>query len=115
MTTELTVIDLADVAADAGGAIWSLPHGGDLDANLVRLHPRQAIDDHVNDEVDVLISLRSGSGEVVVDGVAHPLTPDTLVLVPRGASRRLTAGDSGISYLTVHRGRGPLTIGGSTD
>lgn len=99
------------VASGSGGAIWSLPHTGDLDANLVRLDPDGVIAEHVNDAVDVLMVVRSGSGRVIVDRSVHQLGPDHLVLIPRGASRSIAAGSSGIAYLSVHRHRSPLTLG----
>ena len=111
--SRVTVVDLLDVSTDAGGAIWSLPHDGDLDANLVRLHPDQEVAEHVNSEVDVLVSVRAGTGEIVIDDRSHALTPDSLVLVPRSSARRIVAGPGGISYLSIHRARGPLSIGGS--
>ena len=100
-----------DAAAGAGGAVWNLPHDGDLDANLVRLDPGQRIAEHGNDEVDVMFVVRSGSGEIAVDGIRHVLGPTSLALVPRGSRRAVVAGSEGIVYLTVHRRRGPLTIG----
>jgi len=95
---------------DVGGAVWSLPHGGDLDANLVRLAPGARIDEHVNDVVDVLIVVREGVGELTLDGLRHPLKDSTVALIPRHASRSIRAGASGLAYLTVHRAREPLTI-----
>lgn len=94
----------------AGGAVWSLPHGGDLDANFVRLDAGRGIAMHVNDEVDVLIFVQSGTGEIDIDGDVHRLRSDVLVLVPRGSSREVKAGRNGIYYLSVHRRRDPLTI-----
>ncbi len=114
MTAELTVIDLSAVDLASGGAIWSLPHGGDLDANLVRLSAGDLIADHVNDDVDVLMSVRDGAGELVVEGTTFTLSPDTLALVPRGAERRIVAGEGGLAYLSIHRARGPLEVGGSS-
>lgn len=104
---------VADLGADpsrSGGAVWSLPHGGDLDANLVRLAPGQEIGAHVNREVDVLIVVHGGDGEIVVDDRRQPLWADHLALVPKGSMRSILAGDTGIAYLSVHRRRGPLGI-----
>ena len=69
MTSGAVVVDLDQVAA-AGtvGAAWSLPHGGDLDANVVRLDAAGGIGEHVNNEVDVLVVVVSGQGSVSVDG-----------------------------------------------
>lgn len=107
------------VAADLGsiplgaadGAIWSLPHGGDLDANLVRLRAGSRIAPHVNDEVDVLIVVQSGGGRLVVDDDEHELRTEVIAYIPAGTHRQIDAGPRGLTYLTVHRARGPLTIG----
>ncbi|MDG2111081.1 MAG: cupin domain-containing protein [Actinomycetota bacterium] len=107
-----TFADLASVVG-VGGAVWSLPHGGDLDANLVRLEPGGAIGEHVNVEVDVLISVQAGEGLLAVDGTQHRLAADRVALVPKGVSRSIEAGPAGLTYLSVHRGRGPLDIGPS--
>jgi quercetin dioxygenase-like cupin family protein len=109
--TDVIIADLGSVAPTNGqGAVWSLPHGGDLDANLVRLDPGGTIDEHVNDDVDVLMFVQSGSGCLTVDTQTYALRSDVLVLIPRGARRRLTAGPNGMFHLSIHRRRGPLTI-----
>lgn len=107
------VVDLAaaaDATAEAGGAVWSLPHGGDLDANLVRLRAGDRIDEHVNREVDVLVFVRSGTGRITIDDESHDLRCDALALIPRGARRTTEAGPTGMTYLSVHRRRAPLAI-----
>jgi quercetin dioxygenase-like cupin family protein len=110
-TTDIVVADLGSAVPTEGqGAVWSLPHGGDLDANLVRLDPGGTIDEHVNDVVDVLMFVQSGTGLLVVDGHPHFLRSDVLALIPRGSRRQVTAGPTGMYHLSVHRRRGPLTI-----
>lgn len=104
-----------DIAHGVGGVIWKLPHDGDLDGNLVRLAACRSIDEHVNDEVDVLIVVRSGDGKLAVDGETHLLGSAALALVPRGTRRSITAGANGITYLSIHRRREGLTIGSSAD
>jgi mannose-6-phosphate isomerase-like protein (cupin superfamily) len=107
----VTHVDVTQLDGEGGGAVWSLPHDGDLDANMIRLHGGQEIGDHVNDEVDVLVVVWHGAGEIAIDDRSLPLRPGVLVLVPMGSSRAIRAGHQGVSYLTVHRRRGPLTIG----
>lgn len=92
------------------GVVWSLPHGGDLDANLVHLDPGGAIGAHVNDDVDVLVSVIAGRGHLVVDGTSFELHGDVLAVVPKGSRREVRAGGEGITYLSIHRLRGPLAI-----
>jgi quercetin dioxygenase-like cupin family protein len=105
-----SVVDLGSARLGSGGAIWSLPHGGDLDANLVRLDPGADIGTHVNDELDVLVFVQSGSGVLIVDEQTRRLGADHLALISKGSQRSIVAGDSGITYLTVHRRRSPLGI-----
>lgn len=92
------------------GAVWSLPHGGDLDANLVHLHAEGTIGEHVNNEVDVAISVISGRGQLLIDGHTHTLAVGIFALVPRGVSRSIRADAEGLSYLSIHRRRGALSI-----
>lgn len=110
--------DLARLAATGGeGAIWTLQGSEDLNANLVRFEAGKAevaevVGEHVNDEVDVLFVGLSGSATVTVDGEPHPLEVGRVVLAPKG-SRRSVAGDTeSVAYLTVHRRRGPVAVGG---
>lgn len=109
------VIDLGSARTGSGGAVWSLPHGGDLDANLVRLDPGAGIGAHVNNDVDVLVFVQSGSGQLMIDDAVEPLGPDYVALIPKGVSRSITAAPSGITYLSVHRRRSPLGITGPAE
>ena len=102
-------LGLADLTGRSG-AVWSLPHGGDLDANLVHLVPDDGIGEHRNDEVDVLVVVRGGTGEIVVDGRPSALSDGVVVLVPKGAARSIRAGGDGLAYLSIHRRRSGPTI-----
>lgn len=108
------VIDVAALAAmtdgGADGAIWSLPHDGDLDANVVRLRTGNAIDEHVNGEVDVLLVVWSGTGTLDVDDATIALAPGVLASIPKGARRSVRAGGDDLTYLSIHRRRGSLSI-----
>jgi quercetin dioxygenase-like cupin family protein len=110
-TSRLVVEPDVEAARGVGGVVWKLPHEGDLDGNLVRLAAGRSIDEHVNDEVDVLVVVRAGDGELTVDGVPHALTGTALALIPRGTRRSIAAGDDGITYLSIHRRREGLHIG----
>lgn len=109
--TQTVVVSLGAAQPGTGGAIWSLPHGGDLDANLIRLAFGDSIGEHVNDEVDVVLVIQEGSGVVSVNEVAYDVAPPYLVQVPKGVRRSIEAGPSGLGYLSIHRRRGPLAIG----
>ncbi len=108
-------VDLYESLATArehAGAIWTLEQSAELNANLVRFPAGGGVDEHINEEVDVLFVGVTGSGVVEVDGHKHSLRVGTVAFVPKGA-RRSTRSESGdFAYLTVHRGRGPLRIGG---
>ncbi len=103
-------IGAADIQGRSG-AVWSLPHGGDLDANLVHLDQGDRIDAHVNNEVDVLVSVISGRGKMIVDAQAIELRGGVVVVVAKGSRREVESGADGITYLSIHRRRAPLGIG----
>lgn len=111
MTDPGRAVDAGAVVADGDGVQWTLDGPSDLNANLVHLDAGHAIDDHVNDEVDVLVVVLAGSGTATVDGEALVLTSQVVVHLPKGSRRRIDAGADGLRYLTVHRRRGPLGIG----
>jgi quercetin dioxygenase-like cupin family protein len=106
-------VDIRGLDLDGpSGAVWSLPHGGDLDANVVVLAPGTSVAEHVNDEVDVLVITLAGSGRAEVDGDAQLLHAGVLVHVPKHATRSIVAGDDApLVYTTVHRSRPGLSIG----
>lgn len=106
-------VDLAAIdCTGPSGAVWSLPHEGDLDANVVALQPGDAVAEHVNDDVDVLVVGVAGRGVVTVDGVGLTLDSRAIVHVPKGTARAIVpAGPDRLVYLTIHRARTPLRIG----
>ena len=104
------VVDLNAVPAlEGSGVVWSAPPG-DLNVNLVSLPAGDVIDEHKNDEVDVLLVALSGDGEITVDNDVHYVTGQQLLLVPAGARRSIRAGEWRLVYLSVHRARGRLQI-----
>jgi quercetin dioxygenase-like cupin family protein len=107
----VVVVELGAVPDGDDGVAWHLPHDGELDANLVRLGPGGTIGGHRNDEVDVLIIVRTGTAGLRVDDDRRELGPGTLALVPRGAVRAIDAGTKGVEYLSIHRRRAGLSIG----
>lgn len=113
-TTPVVVPGLDAVDADhtgESGVVWTLEGVVDLNANKVVLAADATIGGHVNQEVDVLLYVLSGGGQLVVSDATHHLAPGTLALVPKGTHRAVHAGATGLTYLSIHRRRGPLTIG----
>lgn len=93
------------------GVAWSVPHGGDLDANVVVVRAGDTIGEHVNDEVDVLLVGVAGRGTVIVDGESLMLSAGTVMLVPKHTARSIVAGaGETVVYVTVHRARAGLRI-----
>lgn len=108
-------VNLGEISASAAGregVIWTLQQSSELNANLVRFGVGGGVAKHVNDEVDVLFVGISGSGSVEVDGEEHPLSNGTVVFAPRGSRRSVRSASEDFAYLSVHRRRGPLQIGG---
>ena len=85
----MPLVDLARLAAGGGhpGARWRLD-GEDLQANLVRLDQGDRIQPHRNDEVEVLVVVVAGRGELTLDGQVHQLAPMVVAHLPKGRSGR---------------------------
>ncbi len=83
------------------GPLWGTATE-ELNATLLAWPSREAIPEHVNDERDVLLIVLRGGGVVAVDGVEHEVAADDVVVLRKGARRRVVAGSEGIRYLSVH-------------
>jgi quercetin dioxygenase-like cupin family protein len=103
---------IAASCAGRSGVIWTPDGSVDLNANLVRFGAGGGVSGHVNEEVDVLFVGVSGSGTVEVEGEEHPLSNGTVVFAPHGTRRSVRSTSEDFAYLSVHRRRGPLQIGG---
>ncbi|GAA2392325.1 hypothetical protein GCM10010420_16030 [Streptomyces glaucosporus] len=116
--TPRVLTDLGDLAGRASpersGALWRLAEPGrQLDSNLVRLPPGASVGEHAEDDLDVLLVVIAGGGELE-DGAGGrlELAPTAVVWLPRTSRRALRAGPGGLVYLTVHRRRPGMTVRG---
>ena len=101
----------ASAPPDATGALWRLAEPGrQLDANLVRLPPGGRVEAHTEPDLDVLLLVVAGDGALLGDGEPQPLAEGALAWLPHGARRAVTAGERGMTWLTVHRRRPGLRI-----
>ena len=106
-TTEL----LASTDPATGGSIWQLEPGArDLDSNIIALPAGDEIGLHVGPNLDVLILVLQGSGQLQTELNVIELQQGALVWLPRKAQRRFIAGPEGIQYLTVHHRKPTLNI-----
>ena len=106
MPDAVAPVDLASLAAGGNhpGARWRLD-GEDLQANLVRLGQGDRIQPHRNDEVEVLVVVVSGRGQLTLDGQVHQLAPMVVAHLPKGTVRAIEAVDGPLAYLSIHRPR----------
>ncbi|MEU3600292.1 cupin domain-containing protein [Streptomyces sp. NPDC006798] len=100
----------ADIGADGpdggggGGAVWRLAESGrQLDADVVRVPPGSRIDSHAETDLDVLLYVIGGGGELETPAGAQPLEPGCVAWLPHGARWAVSAGAEGLLYLTAHR------------
>lgn len=103
----------ADAAAspDVTGAVWKLEvRERDLDSNVIALAPGGGIDAHAGADVDVLIHVLSGSGQLETEQGTIDLVPGALLWLPKRSRRQFTAGPDGLRYLTVHQTREILPL-----
>jgi quercetin dioxygenase-like cupin family protein len=103
---------LTDLSRPEGtGPLWGIT-SSDLNATLLVWPAGHEVAEHTNNEVDVLVIVLEGGGVALIDGQQHSLSPGHALLIPKGSSRALEAGATGVRYLSVHRRRGPLQIEG---
>lgn len=103
------MIDIAASLRQAtnDGPIWSV-NSEQLNVNLLRLPGGDGVAPHVNSEVDVILVIFEGNGELTVDTVVYPLRPGLAVVVPRGVTRAMRCTAGPLVYLTCHRRRAGL-------
>ena len=80
------------------------------DANIIHLPEGQHVDTHAEPDLDVLLLVLAGDGTLGITGEALHLASGTVLWLPRGSRRSLAAGDSGMSYLTIHQRRPGMQI-----
>ncbi|MGW5677789.1 cupin domain-containing protein [Streptomyces sp. NPDC003860] len=107
-------VDVRAVPDDRGGALWRLAAAGrQLDANVVRVRPGTRIDTHVEPDLDVLLCVIGGGGELESAAGRQLLEPGCVAWLPHGTPRAVTAGDEGLVYVTAHRRRPGLAVRGT--
>lgn len=107
------LVDTTTITAetDISGAAWKLQvRERDLDSNIIALPPGGSIDAHTGPDLDVLIHVLAGNGQLVTELDTIDLEPGLLVWMPRRSHRQFTAGDHGLRYLTVHQRRQALVL-----
>lgn len=101
--------------ADAGGAIWRLePTARQLDANVIRLRSDGQIEEHLGPDLDVLLHVLAGSGQIVTATDPIHVQEGAVVWLPRRSQRAILAGPDGLTYLSVHPRRPGLSIAAPT-
>ena len=108
---DTTTLDVSTTEADATGALWKLDvRERDLDSNVIALPPDGTIEAHDGPDLDVMIHVLSGTGELTREHGSIDLHPGVLVWLPKRSRRAFTAGPDGLRYLTVHRRRQALVL-----
>ena len=86
----------------------------DLNLTLLSWKAGEGVAPHVNEEVDVVLIVVDGEGEVSVGQQVLALQVGQALLIPKGCERAIRCVGERFSYLSVHRRRRGLmpTIGG---
>ena len=74
-----------------------------LDWNVITLAPNGETDTATSVDVDVLIHVLCGSGQVATDTGTIQLAPGALFWLPRRSRPHFSAGPDGLRYLTVNQ------------
>jgi uncharacterized protein (DUF2249 family)/quercetin dioxygenase-like cupin family protein len=108
---DTTDVTLSGAQPDVAGAVWKLQaRERDLDSNVIALPPGGTIDAHAGPDLDVLIHILSGGGQLTTERGVLDLRPGVLLWLPRRSRRQFSAGPDGLRYLTVHQRRQALVL-----
>jgi uncharacterized protein (DUF2249 family)/quercetin dioxygenase-like cupin family protein len=111
IVADSTAIGARPDEPDVTGAVWKLEvRDRDLDSNIIALAPGGVIDAHAGPDLDVLIHVLAGSGQLTTERGVLDLRPGALLWLPRRSRRRFDAGPEGLRYLTVHQRRQSLVL-----
>lgn len=96
---------------DARGVLWKLTmRERDLDSNIVSLPPGGGIEAYDGPDLDVLIHVLAGDGQLTSEAGAVDVQPGAVLWLPRRSRRQFDAGAHGLRYLTVHQRRQALVL-----
>jgi mannose-6-phosphate isomerase-like protein (cupin superfamily) len=98
-------------SGEGPGPVWGA-ESDDLNATVIAWGPGGRVEEHVNDQRDVLLVVLEGELRLALDGEEHPLRAGDGLVIPKGARRGVLAGPRGARYLTAHLRRGGLQISG---
>jgi mannose-6-phosphate isomerase-like protein (cupin superfamily) len=93
------------------GPLWGMA-SSDLNATLLVWPAGRELAEDTNTELDVLLVVLEGGGVAVVEHQEHVLVPGNLLLIEKGRSRAIRAGQDGLRYPSIHIRPGPLQIAG---
>ena len=107
-----TLINLHTAHAHPGPQLGQ--ESDDLNVTLLSWKAGQGVEPHVNAEVDVVLIVVDGEGEVSVGGEVFAVRAGQALLIPKGCERAIRCVGERFSYLSVHKRRRGLmpTIGG---
>jgi quercetin dioxygenase-like cupin family protein len=97
------VIDLHTTHTHSGPQLGH--ESEDLNLTLLSWKAGQGVEPHVNSEVDVVVTVVGGEGEVTVDGEKFELRVGQALLIPKGCERAIRCTGETFSYLSVHKRR----------
>ncbi len=86
------------------GPIWGI-ETEDLDATMINWQAGRSVAAHVNSEVDVVVTVLEGTGILRIDSEIFEVSGGDVFVIAKGKEREITAGDTGLRYLNVHKRR----------
>ncbi len=77
--------------------------GKNLQLVLMSLNPGEEIGLEVHDDRDQFFRIEKGNGEVLIDGVSHPVKSDDAIVVPAGAEHNvINTGQKPLRLYTIY-------------
>lgn len=111
---ELGLTHFKDLKRCAGedlgeGALWGF-ESQDLDCTLVAWNKGAGVAKHTNDEVDVVMLVLEGRALIELEDKRQELMEGQLLILRKGAPRRIEALSDRVVYLNIHKRRKPMGL-----
>jgi mannose-6-phosphate isomerase-like protein (cupin superfamily) len=106
-TSHVETCDIQNLNLHGSGPQWGTA-SDDLNITLLSWEKGKGVGAHVNNDLDVVIVVVSGEGEMKIEGEEFELVPGRAVLVPKGANREIESRTERLTYFSIHRRRAGL-------
>jgi quercetin dioxygenase-like cupin family protein len=104
MNGELKIGDISQLDFHGRGPQWGA-ESEQLNATILSWEKGRGLEAHINHELDVVLVILEGEGEVFIEDEKISLHAGMVVPIAKGLVRAITATTERLTYVSIHRRR----------